>query len=219
MKKIFIILAITLGCVVNLSGVKAATRGDINSDGKVDRNDYALLLHFTSASVQGGSLSPAEKQMVKKNGDINGDGTINDKDTEELMVLIRIDEDSQTYKNLNKETVSCGSGMISGVPSSIPKIVNVAYTVLQIAVPIIIVILGMIDLVKAVMAQKEDEVKKAQMTFIKRLIAGALVFFVFVIVKLLVSVVADNSTSANKIIDCADCFLNGIDNCKVSKGG
>ena len=220
MKKIFIILAITFGCILNLGGVKAALRGDVNGDGKVDRNDYTLLFRFTSsASVQGEGLNSKEKKLVKKNGDVNGDGSINDQDSEELMVLIRIDEDSQTYNNLNKETVSCGSGMISGVPSSIPKAVNIVYTVLQIVVPIIIVILGMIDLIKAVIASKEDEIKKAQMTFIKRLIAGALVFFVFVVVKLLVSVVADNSTSANKIIDCADCFLNGIDNCKVSKGG
>lgn len=122
-----------------------------------------------------------------------------------------------TYNNMNTEVVSCGSGMISDVPSSIPKAVNIVYTALQIVVPIIIVIFGMIDLVKAVIAQKEDEIKKAQMTFVKRLIAGALVFFVFVIIKLLVSFVADNSTSASKIMDCADCFLNGIENCKVSK--
>ena len=163
MKKIFIILAITFGCILNLGGVKAALRGDVNGDGKVDRNDYTLLFRFTSsASVQGEGLNSKEKQLVKKNGDVNGDGSINDQDSEELMVLIRIDEDSQTYKNLNKETVSCGSGMISGVPSSIPKAVNIVYTALQIVVPIIIVIFGMIDLGKAVIASKEDEVKKAR---------------------------------------------------------
>ena len=42
--------------------------------------------------------------------------------------------------------------------------------------------------------------------FIKRLIAGALIFFVVVIAKLLISVVADSS-SAN-IIECIDCFLS-----------
>lgn len=213
MKKIFIILVITFSCVINLSGVNAATRGDINGDGKVDRNDYALLLRFTSASVQGGSLSNSEKEMIRKNGDLDGDGTIDDNDVEKVLGLIKLEENSGNYNNLNEETVSCGSGMVSGVPSSIPKTVNVVYTAMQIVVPIIIVIFGMIDLVKAVIAQKEDEIKKSQMTFIKRLIAGALVFFVFVIIKLLVSFVADSSTDANKIIDCADCFLNGIENC------
>ena len=73
-------------------------------------------------------------------------------------------------------------------------------------VPVILVLFGMIDLMKAVIAGKEDEIKKNQMTFVKRLIAAALVFFVFVIVKLLVSFVADDST---KIMNCVNCFING----------
>lgn len=88
------------------------------------------------------------------------------------------------------------------------KIANTVHTVvliIQIVVPILLVVFGMMDLVKAVIAGKEDEIKKSQMTFVKRLIAGALVFFVFVIVKMLVSFVADD----DGIMNCANCFLNG----------
>lgn len=88
------------------------------------------------------------------------------------------------------------------------KIANTVHTVIliiQIVVPVLLVVLGMMDLVKAVIAGKEDEIKKSQMTFVKRLIAGALVFFVFVIVKMLVSFVADD----DDILNCANCFLNG----------
>ena len=62
------------------------------------------------------------------------------------------------------------------------------------------------DLGKAVIAQKEDEIKKGQSTFIKRLIAAAFVFFVVVIVKLLVSLLADNSGAG--ISGCIDEVLN-----------
>lgn len=88
------------------------------------------------------------------------------------------------------------------------KIANTVHTIvliIQIVVPILLVVFGMMDLVKAVIAGKEDEIKKSQMTFVKRLIAGALVFFVFVIVKMLVSFVADD----DGIMNCANCFLNG----------
>ena len=88
------------------------------------------------------------------------------------------------------------------------KIANTVHNIvliIQIVVPILLVVLGMIDLVKSVIAGKEDEIKKSQMTFVKRLIAGALVFFVFVIVKMLVSFVADD----DGIMNCANCFLNG----------
>ena len=90
------------------------------------------------------------------------------------------------------------------------KIANTVHTVIlviQIVTPIILVVLGMIDLIKAVIASKEDEIKKAQMTFVKRLIAAAIVFFVFIIVKLVISFVADDK---DNLINCVNCFVNGV---------
>ena len=90
----------------------------------------------------------------------------------------------------------------------IPNTVHNIILVIQIAVPVLLVIFGMIDLVKAVTSGKEDDIKKAQGTFIKRLIAGALVFFIIVIVELLVSFAGD-SDNKNSIMGCAKCFING----------
>lgn len=139
----------------------------------------------------------------------------------QLSVVNAVDEDNvdldgSTYNNMETEYASCGKGMISDVPILVPKVVNIAYTALQIAVPVILVVMGMITLIKAIISSKEDEIKKAQMNFIKKLIAGALVFFVFVIVKLLVSVAGDADKTPD-IIDCTNCFLNGTDNCKITK--
>lgn len=97
------------------------------------------------------------------------------------------------------------------------KIADTVHTiilVIQIVVPVILVVLGMIDIVKAVISSKEDEMKKAQNLFIKRLIAGALVFFVFVIVKMLISFVADDSKG---IMNCANCFINGSSSSTCTK--
>lgn len=127
-----------------------------------------------------------------------------------------VDLDGSTYNNMETEYASCGDGMISDVPILVPKVVNIAYTILQISVPIILVVMGMITLIKAIISSKEDEIKKAQMSFVKKLIVGALVFFVFVIVKLLVSVAGD-AGKTSKLIDCANCLLNGTDNCKITK--
>lgn len=44
--------------------------------------------------------------------------------------------------------------------------------------PIIVIVLGILDFIKAIGADKDDEIKKAQGKFIKRLIAAALVFIV-----------------------------------------
>ena len=101
------------------------------------------------------------------------------------------------------------------IDEKIANTVHIIILVIQIVVPVILVVFGMIDLLKAVIASKEDEIKKAQMVFVKRLIAGALVFFVFVIVKMVVSFVADDSKG---IMNCVNCFINGSSkgNCKTS---
>ena len=116
-----------------------------------------------------------------------------------------------TYDNYSPSLVSCGEDsktgkkLLSDIPSLLPKVISILYTLVQIAVPVVLVIFGMLDLVKAVTAGKEDEIKKGQQLLIKRLIAAALVFFVFVIVKVLISLVADSSGS--RIIDCVECFI------------
>ena len=100
--------------------------------------------------------------------------------------------------------VSCGN--VTDIPKKIPELTSMAVTVIQIAVPVILVVMGSMDLFKGITAQKEDEIKKGQQMFVKRLVIGALIFFVVVIAKLLISVVAD--TSSVNIIECIDCFLS-----------
>lgn len=63
--------------------------------------------------------------------------------------------------------------------------------ILQIAIPIIIILLGSIDLGKAVMAGDDKVIKESQKMFLKRLIYGVVVFFVVFIVRAVFSVVGN----------------------------
>lgn len=115
--------------------------------------------------------------------------------------------------DLVNSLVTCtlgGSNKIT-VDDKIPNLVATVISVIQFAVPVLLIIWGMLDLGKAVMAQKEDEIKKGQQTFVKRLIAAALVFFVVVVVKLVVGMVGgtDVATGAGS---CFDIFVNGVNN-------
>ena len=58
------------------------------------------------------------------------------------------------------------------------EIINEVLQYVRIIVPILIILLGTIDLSKAVIASKEDVIKKAQIDFIKRIIIGVAIFFV-----------------------------------------
>ena len=94
------------------------------------------------------------------------------------------------------------------IDEKIPNLVSTAITIIKIVVPILLVIFGMLDLMKGIIAQKDDEIKKGQQIFIKRLISGVLVFFVVSIVQLIISFVADEEDKTN-IATCSKCFING----------
>ena len=115
-----------------------------------------------------------------------------------------------TSSNVHAATyVDCGS--VKHLPYKVLQISNTVINVLQIAVPVILIIMGSVDFVKAISSQKEDEIKKAQGVFVKRLIMGALVFFIVVIVKLLISVIGGNSDG---LWSCVECFVNNASSCK-----
>jgi len=84
----------------------------------------------------------------------------------------------------------------------IMKFIGTVLKFIQIIVPIILIVMGSIDFVKATMGGKDDEIKKCQSTFIKRLIAAVLVFLIPLIVGVLLSVL--NVTKSS----CLTCVLN-----------
>ena len=109
--------------------------------------------------------------------------------------------------------VQCGEIVIDEI---VPGTVSAFVTVLKIAVPLILIVLGMLDMAKAVMANEEKEMKEAQKRFIKRLIYAVLIFFVVFFVQFLFSQLgkADDEGRINGTTACIDCFIN--DNCTPS---
>ena len=82
-------------------------------------------------------------------------------------------------------------------------------TLIQIGIPIILIILGMLDLGKAVMASKEDEIKSAQKLLIKRCIYAVAIFFVVLIVQVVFGLLAstgddDISSTSTSWVTCWD---------------
>lgn len=95
------------------------------------------------------------------------------------------------------------------IDDQIAHITHYIILIIQILTPVILVVMGSIDLIKGITSQKEDEIKKGQQIFIKRLISGALVFFVIAIVKLLISLAAGNNSDS--IFSCVNNFVKGPD--------
>lgn len=79
--------------------------------------------------------------------------------------------------------------------------------IIQIGIPIILIVMGSIDLGKAVLSSDDKEIKGATGKLIKRAIAAVAVFFVGTIVSLLMGLFAgtgidDDSTDTETWSDC-----------------
>lgn len=70
------------------------------------------------------------------------------------------------------------------------KLISKVYNWILVIVPAIVLALCTVDIAKAVIAQDDNAVKKAQGNAIKRIIAGVIMFFIPVILNLILGVVS-----------------------------
>ena len=71
------------------------------------------------------------------------------------------------------------------------KVVSGLFDIIKIVVPILLLIMGAIDLAKAVLASDDKEIKAATSKLTKRAIAAAAVFFAVTIVDVIMGIVGD----------------------------
>ena len=82
---------------------------------------------------------------------------------------------------------------VSTLGSRVYENLRWVYSAIRIATPILVLVLCAKDILTAVTAGKEDEMKKAQAAMIKRIIIGVVIFFVPTIVDLLLYMTGINS--------------------------
>ena len=108
-----------------------------------------------------------------------------------------------------KKTAACATVIgQEGIPGDLVNIVHYIYIAIQVVVPVLLIIFGMVQLGMALTSQKEDEIKKAQSGFFKKLIVAAIVFLVFSIVRF-VFYFANSDTNNKTIWGCVNSLLNG----------
>ena len=105
------------------------------------------------------------------------------------------------------DVASFCNGPVQGVFTTIGWV----FFILKIVVPIILIVMGSIDLAKAVAASKDDEIKKAVGSLVKRAVLGVLIFFIPTILSFVVELIGgddiydENSGTFGR---CTYCMLN-----------
>jgi len=81
--------------------------------------------------------------------------------------------------------------------------------VFKIVIPVLIIVFGMIDLGKAVVASKDDEIKKAMKSLAMRAVAGVVIFFIPALVGVIFSMVDNFNKEVKGQYDmCKTCIVN-----------
>lgn len=93
------------------------------------------------------------------------------------------------------------------LPEKTIKIINIAYNVVRMMIPAIIIIMGSIDFLKSIGSASDDEIRKNTNNFIHKLVGAAIAFLIPAMVGWIAKVMADNS--ANQGVTCMNAMLNG----------
>lgn len=99
-----------------------------------------------------------------------------------------------------------------GIPEGVGNLIHLIIVLIQVAVPIMLIIWGMIDFAKATVGGDEDKIKAGQKTFMKRFIAALVVFLIVTIVQLVVTAIGSvggEGNSANDAWKCASEIIKG----------
>ncbi len=86
------------------------------------------------------------------------------------------------------------------------RLVKSVVGLIQFGVPILLIVFGMIDLGKAVMSSKEDEMKKAQGTLLKRFLYAVAVFLVVTLVMFVMNLVSDSKAKETDTTSWKNCW-------------
>lgn len=98
------------------------------------------------------------------------------------------------------------------------QIVGWVFLVVKILIPLLLIILGVLDFSKAVMASKDDEIKKAAKSLGMRAISAVIIFFIPTIVSIIMGIIVEFKDSGAKADYevCKTCILNPS-KCDTSK--
>lgn len=121
--------------------------------------------------------------------------------------------------NVLEETLSSNTTICGGIaiPNEIFNLVATIIRAFKIVVPILLIIWGMLDFAKSIIAKKEEDIKKYRSAFVGRLISAVLVFLVIVIVQFVVNIIdgvetkSANGDTVGDVWSCSKKFINGVD--------
>lgn len=127
-------------------------------------------------------------------------------------------ENNKQHSDKVKEELTKSPVEFCAKTSIIWQIVGYIFLILKIVIPLLLIIFGVIDFSKAVMAGKDDSVKGALQSLMWRAIAAVVIFFIPTIVNVVMGFISNFAESGAKsdFKVCQTCIVDPK-NCDTSK--
>lgn len=222
MKKKIMYIMTFLVCFCFIQNIKAAEPRSCSDTNQViatfDSSDTPKISDVNKAgtkcmiTIKAGSKNIGSySDNVGANGDCGTDEYNIKKDSGNTYKIVKR-ECKTNYVNSNYDTKVVSCGTVRGIPRGLTVMSRNAINAIKLIVPIILIIMGIIDMFKAAAANDEKVMKDSQTKFIKRIIAAVLVFFVVAIIQFVLRLLSNaagetgNSQTTNSISDITDCI-------------
>ncbi len=103
-----------------------------------------------------------------------------------------------------KLTNICGGANVM----TVMKLIGYIVLVVKIVIPLVIIILGSVDLLKVMASGKDDQLKTSVASLVRRVIAGILIFFAPTIVNIAFNIINNLSPQPVTSTKCVQCITS-----------
>ena len=106
------------------------------------------------------------------------------------------------------KVINCGG--LNEVPYVPLRFVGRVINIIKVVTPIVLIIMGMVDMARATTANSEKDMDASRKRFMKRIVYAVMVFFVISVVQLLFSILQTSVfKNENNLLGCMTCVLGG----------
>ena len=173
----------------------------------IDKNDNRTVEFFNTLKSARTKWQDVKKELDEEDKKIKQElGLIDDSSSETGSIT----EGSDATDIVGGSTQSGGCFICGDAyfPVGLSTLTRNVFNLIKILVPVIIIIMGMIDLLKAVIASDEKKMSEATPKLIRKLISGIMIFLILSIVQFVFkNLLSNNGLFSDSMLDCVNYFI------------
>lgn len=209
----------TLGVTKNMVSFVVPSQNAINeiwlTNGKVISKDKLVIKRAIGSVEQIYYITGSEKTNPGESEKVETKDVTNE-DTNKYDTV----KNEKVHKDLDITAVNlCSATDANGNANHsllVFQVIGYIILIIKILVPIVLIVLGSIDLGKATLSNDDKAIKDSSVQFGKRILIGLVIFFIPTILDFFLSLINGVNETTSKFEGCTNCILNPNNSSKCS---